>query len=341
MLGASEADLESIDKIGPRTRTTIIRGLRESEAKADQELALARDAGVAIIAKHSAGYPTRLVEIPSAPPLLFVRGDARVLAGPPAGPGVAIVGSRRCTSYGIEQAERFSMALARHGLVLVSGGARGIDTAAHRAALRAEGATVAVLGCGLSRDYPPENAELFDRIADGGGAVVSELPMRTPPSAENFPARNRIISGLSAGVLVIEAGLRSGALITARLAVEEQHREVFAVPGRVDSPASAGTNDLLKAGGALLVTEPADITSRLAGRRVRVDAAEEQPSALFETALPDDPLRRAVLEALDGPLLPDELVTRTGLSAEQVRVTLTMLELESRVRRVGTRVERV
>lgn len=336
VLEASEQQLERIERIGPRTRTIIVRGLREVGPRADEELELAHAAGVAILARSDERYPTRLREIPSAPPLLFVRGDVAVLHRP----GLAIVGSRRCSSYGIEQAERFAAALARSGMSIVSGGARGVDTAAHRAALRAEGATVAVLGCGLSRAYPPENAELFDRIAALGGAVVSELPMRTPPSAENFPARNRIISGLSSGVLVVEAGDRSGALITARLAGDEHGREVFALPGRVDQPASRGSNDLLKQGGALLVTEPTDISDRLGGlRAVGVERGGEE-SALFAAAEPDDPLRRGVLAALDAALTPDELVERTGLAADQVRVTLTMLELEGRIRRTGTRVER-
>ena len=336
VLEASEQQLERVERIGERTRTIIVRGLREVGPRADEELQLAAEAGVAILPRSDQRYPASLRAIPSAPPLLFVRGDPAAMLLP----GLAIVGSRRCSSYGVEQAERFAMALSRSGMSIVSGGARGIDTAAHRAALRAEGTTVAVLGCGLSRAYPPENAELFDRIADAGGAVVSELPMRSPPSAENFPARNRIISGLASCVLVVEAGDRSGALITARLAAEEHGREVFALPGRVDQPASRGSNDLLKMGGALLVTEPGDIADRLGGRRiVGVERAQEE-SALFAAAEPDDPLRRGVLAALDAALTPDDLVERTGFSADQIRVTLTMLELEGRIRRSGTRVER-
>ena len=260
MLRAAPADFQRVEGIGPRLAPKVASGLRESERPADREIELCERAGVRLIAFGEPAYPPLLAESRDAPPVLYVRGDPAAMTR---GYTVGIVGSRHCTAYGIEQAERFAAFLASSGLVIVSGGARGIDSASHRAALRANGTTVAVVGCGLSHCYPPENAELFQQMCEAGGAVVSELPMETAPTADNFPARNRIISALSLGVLVIEAPRGSGALITARCAIDEHGRDVMAIPGRIDSPASEGSNALIRKGEAALVAAPGDVLEHL------------------------------------------------------------------------------
>jgi DNA processing protein len=265
--GASAAEVARVKGIGTVLCEQIVRGLRDSDAELARELERIDRAGVRLVRIGTPAYPSLLASIPGAPPLLLVRG--RIDAGTAQTPGpdaypIAIVGSRSCTAYGIEQAERFAGLLAGSGLTIVSGGALGIDTAAHRGAIKSGGRTIAVLGCGLSRVYPPENAELFDRIvAEERGAIVSELPMTASPDAKNFPARNRIVSGLSLGALVIEAAEGSGALITAKFAAEDHGREVMAVPGRIDSSASRGSNQLIRDNAAHAVLDPADVLGLL------------------------------------------------------------------------------
>jgi len=287
--------LQQVDGIGSSVARSIVNGLREAERDVDSEIARVRDAGADLVSWSDPRYPNLLKAIPDPPPVLYVRGELRANDQLSA----AIVGSRRCSAYGREQASRFAVGIAQAGLTIVSGGARGIDTEAHRGALRVNGRTIVVLGCGLGRIYPRENAELFDQIAnENRGAVITEFPMTTPPNAENFPRRNRILSGLSLGTLVIEASERSGALITARLACEDHNREVMALPGRVDAPTAAGCLKIIREGWARLVTRPAEVLEALesAGSSHLLHAAEaiDSPGAprasLFDAAPGDDGL---------------------------------------------------
>lgn len=362
----SSSTLQRVKGIGHAKARAIADGLRESGERAQRELDLADSLGVRIIARGESDYPPLLDQIPSAPAVIYVRGMLEANGADRF--AVAMVGSRRCSSYGIEQSERFAGVLAGAGLTIVSGGARGIDAAAHRGALKAGGRTAAVLGCGLARVYPPEHESLFASIAaEGNGAVISELPLETEPTAENFPSRNRIISGLSLGVLVVEAGARSGALITARQAVEDHGREVMALPGRVDMVSCRGSLALLKSGSAAMVTEPGDVIELLdspahhhhggtfaARYRGGADAAlpqvddtgevndaahgpglERPESVLAEAGSPE----AAVLACLDRPRTLDEVSLACGLDAASVRSALTILEIQGRVRRAGSRIE--
>lgn len=360
VLEAPAHRLRGVKGIGDARADAVERARGALDELVDREVAELERHGASLIALGDPAYPALLAHIDDPPPLLYVRGTLRPRDLDRA--MLAIVGSRKCSHYGMEQAGRFASALAQAGVTIVSGGARGVDTTAHRGALEAGGRTVAVMGCGLARMYPPENEALFERIAEQG-CLVSELPLHTAPTAENFPARNRIISGMSHGTLVVEAGRRSGSLITARLAAEDHGREVFAIPGRVDSPHSAGSLELLKSGGAALVTEPGDILAALErattfdveppvaatgesdnglfGRRgparERVAEAGSERGAPVET----DEVTRRILDALDGPLTADQLAARADLPAHELRSRLTMLEIQRRVRRAGTMIERV
>lgn len=217
------------------------------------------DAGVGLILWGDPEYPPLLAMSDDPPVALWVRGSPTALQRP----GVSIVGARRASSYGITQSARFSEHLAEAGWMIASGAARGVDAQAHRGALRAGGTTVAIVGGGLADPYPPEHLQLLHSIVEAGGAVVSESPMETPATADRFPARNRIIAGLTTVTLVIEAARDSGAMITARLALELAHREVMALPGPVHSLLSAGCHDIIKTCGAALVESPEEVDARL------------------------------------------------------------------------------
>lgn len=215
----------------------------------------AQGANAKLLTAVDLDFPPLLHPLPACPAILWCRGDVTQLASI----GVGIVGSRRCSEYGINQAALFTKEIARAGLTTFSGGARGIDGVAHRAALREEGKNVVVLGSGLRMPYPPEHARLFDQIVEKGGVVISEFPCDCAPKPSNFPRRNRIVAGLSSTVLVIEAANRSGALITARIAVEEHGRQAFVLPGRIGDSVSAGCLRVLEEGWVQLALEPSAV----------------------------------------------------------------------------------
>jgi len=279
-------------------------------------------AGVRAITWEDPDYPSLLREIPDPPPLLYVRGTLE----PEDSWAVAVVGTRRASVYGKEVTRRLVTDLARSGITVVSGLARGIDGVAHQAALEAGGRTIAVLGCGVDRVYPPEHRALARRIVEQG-ALVSEYPLGTPPEARNFPPRNRIISGLSLGVLITEAGRGSGALITADYAAE-QGRDVFAVPGSILAAGSGGTNRLIQEG-AKLVMETADIL-----RELNLTMAAEQAQA--REVLPETETEAAILAHLGAePVHVDDLGRAVGMPIAEVTSALTLMELKGLVRQVG------
>jgi DNA processing protein len=305
-----------------------------TRAEAEREIAAASAAGVTFVALGEPGYPQRLAMIDDAPPLIAVRGELSALARPT----VAIVGARNASAAGIKFAERLARELGEAGLVVASGLARGIDGAAHRGSLLT--GTVAAIAGGHNRIYPPEHAALADAIAENG-VVLSEMPLDHEPRARDFPRRNRLISGLAAGVVVIEAAQRSGSLITARMALE-QGREVFAVPGSPLDPRCEGTNNLLKQG-ATPVTEAADVTTVLRPifeRPPQLSAQEpDHPIALSEHRESREPSddERARLVTLLGPTPVgiDDLIRLSGLPPAIVRTVLLELELAGRLERHG------
>lgn len=337
---AAEADpsvLTEIEGIGRSKAAAIAENLRRAAREVDAELARVEKAGASLICLDDPTYPPLLREIPDPPPVLYVSGTLQ----PRDLNAVAIVGSRKCSFYGREQAERFGALLAGAAVTVISGGARGIDSAAHHGALaQPQGRTIAVLGSGVDVAYPPENESLFDQIAQRG-AVISEYPMGTPPVAENFPRRNRIVSGMSRGVLVVEADERSGALITARQACDDHGRPVFALPGRVDNKLSVGPHRLIREGATLVtcleeILEglgplPHGVSEPVIEKSIEPEAPAK-PQAV-DVALNDQ--QRAILAQLDGePIDVDLIIERTALPAQIVLKELTFLALKGQIRRV-------
>lgn len=291
-------------------------------------------------------YPRLLREIPRPPPLLFVRGDPTCLSLPQ----LAIVGSRSPSGGGIENAERFAHYLAERGFAITSGLALGIDAAAHRGALRASGKTIAVMGTGIDLIYPSRHRQLAQDIIDSGGALVSEFPLGTSSHASNFPQRNRIISGLSGGTLVVEAAVQSGSLITASYALQHD-REVFAIPGSIHNPLARGCHQLIRQG-ATLVETAQDIVDQLAGllsyKRQEVKSARAvQPELFAEPAAVNDEPRlgedeQRLLQALGyDPLPVDLLAERTGLDVGNLSAQLIGLEIKGLIQQVGACYQRL
>lgn len=334
ILKASTASLAQVEGIGGRTAEKIFRCRNDFDV--DKEIAAADKFGVCIINITDVRYPSLLKKIYDPPPVLYVKGDFV----PADSLSVAIVGSRHCSNYGSEQASRLAHLLAAAGFTIVSGMARGIDSAAHGGALSARGRTIAVQGCGLSHIFPPENKLLFEKICSSG-ACVSELPMGYEPLAENFPPRNRIIAGLSLAAIVVEAMPRSGALLTAKAALENS-REVMAVPGRIDSPLSKGPHDLIKQG-AKLVESVEDIIETLEFlqgdfrqyvKDESAKAAERVQGELFDTSkLSLTETERKILDSLDGQAVHiEQIISQTQLAAGKVSAALISMRLKGLVK---------
>jgi DNA processing protein len=326
VLAATRERLQAVSGVGRKIAEKITQARQDFDAAA--ELALCRSQGVTVVPRGDPCYPPPLENIPDPPALLYVKGE--IVSRDQI--AIAVVGSRHGTPYGTRIAERLATALARTGFTIVSGLARGIDAAAHRGALKAGGRTIAVLANGLASVYPPEHEELARAVA-AAGALVSEMPMRQGPMAGLFTQRNRIISGLSLGVVVVEATPRSGSLSTAGHAME-QNREVFAVPGPADSLASRGCHRLIR-DGARLVETVDDILEELGPLVQEVRTDPEQPPVRHPAELALSDSERSLLGQLDDqPTAVDDLIARTGMTAGQIMATLSVLELKRLAKRL-------
>lgn len=334
VLGASVSELAKIDGVGFKTAERIVSSRDKFNPEA--ELDSARKLGVWLVNLADERYPPVLKRIYDPPPVLYVKGSL----GRQDNLAMSIVGSRHCSIYGKEQASRFAHFLGSAGFTICSGMARGIDTAAHQGALSAGGRTIAVQGCGLARIFPPENKKLFEMIA-GSGACVSELPLQTEPLAVNFPPRNRIIAGLSLGTIVIEAAPRSGALITAKAALDYD-REVMAVPGRIDSPLSKGAHQLIKQG-ATLIESVEDIMEALGqiGEQLQehvTDSAEKALAKAERSLFDKERLKLSDAEKKIYDYLTKEhthieqIIAETNLTPGVVNATLISLRLKGLIK---------
>ncbi|NLX06905.1 MAG: DNA-protecting protein DprA [Phycisphaerae bacterium] len=332
---ATILELQGVEGIGLATAQQIHEGLRT--VNPERELELAEANGVTLITMVDPEYPELLRQSPSPPAVLYVKGEFR----PQDQLAIAIVGTRRAGRYGSEQAYRFGSLLAQAGFTVVSGLARGIDSQAHRGAIHGGGRTVAVMGAGLLNVYPPEHRGLFDEIADGHGAILSELPMEAIPDPGNFPARNRIVAAMSMGTLVIEAPKSSGALITAHLAAD-CNREVFAIPGPIDVPTFVGCNELIKMSKAKLVMCLDDIldefgsVSAMLKKQAQALGAPADPQSITVRDAQADHLSEPERKVWDfltaGPNDIDTICQICQRPAAEVSSVLTMLQLKGLVK---------
>jgi DNA processing protein len=324
VLAAKRDQLRKVEGIGRDVADQI--STWESIVDLAAELKRIREFGAAVITQESPSYPKPLREIHAPPIVLYVWGDLQDRDHH----AIGIIGARRTTHYGMESAKKLAYQIAYAGLTVISGLARGIDTAAHQGALAAKGRTIAVIGSGLSRLYPPENQALADKIRNGNGAIVSEFSMEIEPDRQTFPMRNRIISGWSHGVLVVEAGLNSGALITASQALE-QGRSVYAVPGHINAPSAMGSNRLIQQG-AKLVMSAGDILDDL---QILLPETRPSPEAAARPLPPLSDDERRVFDAIDSSETPiDRIAAKSDLPSATVSSTLLRLELKRLVKQL-------
>lgn len=324
ILKTSPEKLMAVSGIGEKIAHKI-HALKKEDL--DKEFTLARKYNLKILTYEDEGYPENLKNIPDPPIVLYIKGEIKKEDKF----SIAIVGSRRASFYGLSCAEKFASDLSDNGFTIVSGMARGIDTCAHRGALKRGGRTIAVMGSGFNHIYPPENKELAEEISKNG-AVISEFPIDTLPKRENFPRRNRVISGLSLGVLVAEAARNSGALITADFALE-QGREVFALPGKVDSNTSFGTNALIKQG-AKLVSCADDILEEFNLNLKPTSLAIIPKVQTLKTGLVDDD-EKTLYEAISvEPILLDDIVENTNLDISKISDILLRLQLKKMIKQL-------
>jgi DNA processing protein len=326
---ASRSALERVDGVGPQTAEAILTF--DDRRAVEREIERAEAVGAQLVSPWDARFPDRLREIYDPPGFLWMRGTLPEAQTP----RVTVVGTRRCSDYGRAQAHHFGAELARRGFTVVSGLAYGVDAAAHKGALDAGGRTVAVLGSGVGRIYPPKHTDLAERIVESG-ALLSEYSVDAEPDAPNFPERNRILSGVALGTLVVESYAEGGALITARLALE-QNREVFAVPGNATKDSSRGANRLIQRGHAKLVMDLEDLLEELPD--VTVEAPADVDADTVSGPSPSEALsgkKKVLYEALgDAPVHIDALCEETGLEPSTALVHLLDLEFEGLVRQLA------
>src|SRR6184192_2395297 len=324
VLTAKRGELRAVEGIGGEVADQIAAW--QSTLDLAAELNRIRDFGATVITQESPSYPKALREIHAPPIVLYVWGDLQERDNH----AIGIIGARRTTHYGTEAAKKLAYQLAYAGLTIISGLARGIDTAAHQGALAAKGRTIAVIGSGLSKLYPPENAALAEKIRSGNGAVVSEFSMEIEPDRQTFPMRNRIISGWSHGILVVEAGANSGALITASQALE-QGRSVYAVPGHINAPSAIGSNRLIQQG-AKLVMDANDILDDL---QVLLPETKPSPQAAARPLPPHSDDERRIYDAIEATETSiDDIAAKSELPSGTVSSTLLGLELKRLVKQL-------